>query len=142
MVGIDVFAQVPNLPEDNWVWSSQNVINMHLPEMWGFIQFSNASINTTTFVPDPYPFFYRSHNSIIVSAEWPSMFGCTNIIVYKLDQLANFIICFNDIQTLDFEIYIAASVLRGKEICSGQRVSIAYDVLIAILIIYLQVFHP
>jgi len=27
-------------PEDNWVWSPQGVINMHLPEMWGFIQFS------------------------------------------------------------------------------------------------------
>lgn len=27
-------------PEDNWVWSPQGVINMHYPEMWGFIQFS------------------------------------------------------------------------------------------------------
>ena len=28
-------------PEDNWVWSPQGVINMHLPEMWGFVQFSD-----------------------------------------------------------------------------------------------------
>ncbi len=28
------------LPEDNWVWSPQGVINMHYPEMWGFVQFS------------------------------------------------------------------------------------------------------
>lgn len=28
------------LPEYNWVWSAQNEINMHLPEMWGYIQFS------------------------------------------------------------------------------------------------------
>jgi solute:Na+ symporter, SSS family len=28
------------LPEDNWVWSPQGLINMHYPEMWGFIQFS------------------------------------------------------------------------------------------------------
>ena len=27
-----VFAQIPNVPEDNWVWSSQDAINMHLPE--------------------------------------------------------------------------------------------------------------
>lgn len=25
-------AQIPNVPEDNWVWSSQDAINMHLPE--------------------------------------------------------------------------------------------------------------
>lgn len=28
-------------PEDNWVWSPQGLINMHYPEMWGFIQFSD-----------------------------------------------------------------------------------------------------
>jgi len=27
-------------PEDNWVWSPQGLINMHYPEMWGFVQFS------------------------------------------------------------------------------------------------------
>jgi len=27
-------------PEDNWVWSPQGVINMHYPEMWGYVQFS------------------------------------------------------------------------------------------------------
>ncbi|MBN1998223.1 carbohydrate-binding family 9-like protein, partial [candidate division KSB1 bacterium] len=28
-------------PEDNWVWSPQGVVNMHYPEMWGFVQFSD-----------------------------------------------------------------------------------------------------
>lgn len=28
------------LPEDNWVWSPQGIIDMHYPEMWGFLQFS------------------------------------------------------------------------------------------------------
>lgn len=28
-------------PEDNWVWSPQGVVNMHYPEMWGFVQFVN-----------------------------------------------------------------------------------------------------
>jgi hypothetical protein len=27
------------LPEDNWVWSPQGLINMHYPEMWGIVQF-------------------------------------------------------------------------------------------------------
>jgi hypothetical protein len=29
------------LPEHNWVWSPQGVINIHYPEMWGFVQFSD-----------------------------------------------------------------------------------------------------
>jgi len=28
------------LPEDNWVWSPQDAINMHMPEMWGVVEFS------------------------------------------------------------------------------------------------------
>ncbi|KAK2568818.1 hypothetical protein P5673_006856 [Acropora cervicornis] len=44
------YEKVPNVPEDNWVWSSQGAINMHLPERWGFIQFSTDAVNTTQFV--------------------------------------------------------------------------------------------
>ena len=29
------------LPEYNWVWSNQKAINMHIPEHWGYIEFSN-----------------------------------------------------------------------------------------------------
>lgn len=29
-----------NLPEHNWVWSPQGVINMHYPERWGYVFFS------------------------------------------------------------------------------------------------------
>jgi len=34
-------ANGKTLPENNWVWSPQGVINMHLPERWGYLQFSN-----------------------------------------------------------------------------------------------------
>ncbi len=27
--------------EDNWVWSPQGIVNMHYPEMWGFVQFAS-----------------------------------------------------------------------------------------------------
>lgn len=27
-------------PEDNWVWSPQGAVNMHRPEHWGFVRFS------------------------------------------------------------------------------------------------------
>jgi hypothetical protein len=29
------------LPEDNWTWVPQGVINIHYPEMWGYVQFSD-----------------------------------------------------------------------------------------------------
>lgn len=33
-------ANGKNLPEHNWVWSPQGVINMHFPERWGYLFFS------------------------------------------------------------------------------------------------------
>ncbi len=32
------------LPEHNWVWSPQGVINMHEPEHWGFVKFSEKKV--------------------------------------------------------------------------------------------------
>ncbi|MBN2829455.1 MAG: carbohydrate-binding family 9-like protein [Candidatus Cloacimonetes bacterium] len=32
-----------NAPEHNWVWSPQGLINMHYPELWGFVEFSDSS---------------------------------------------------------------------------------------------------
>ena len=31
------------LPEHNWVWSPQGLINMHYPERWGYLNFSTAA---------------------------------------------------------------------------------------------------
>lgn len=40
-------------PEHNWVWSPQAGIDMHRPERWGYVQFSDASPGVADFVPDP-----------------------------------------------------------------------------------------
>ena len=42
-------------PEYNWVWSPQGLINMHYPERWGYIQFSDikAGEGTVEFMADP-----------------------------------------------------------------------------------------
>jgi len=32
------------LPENNWVWSPQMVINMHEPEKWGYVYFSDKEV--------------------------------------------------------------------------------------------------
>ena len=41
--------------EDNWVWSPQGLIDMHYPEMWGFVQFATDEVGSRTrrFEPDP-----------------------------------------------------------------------------------------
>jgi hypothetical protein len=31
--------KVAGRPEDNWVWAPQGVVNMHLPEHWGYVRF-------------------------------------------------------------------------------------------------------
>ncbi|PRP81635.1 hypothetical protein PROFUN_01142 [Planoprotostelium fungivorum] len=43
------YVKVPNVAEDNWVWSPQQVIDMHQPERWGFLQFSDAKPGEDSF---------------------------------------------------------------------------------------------
>lgn len=35
------YRKVPGTPEYNWVWSPQHAIDMHRPEWWGVLQFSD-----------------------------------------------------------------------------------------------------
>ena len=46
------------LPEDNWVWSPQGLINVHYPEMWGFVQFADKMVGT---VEDSFVFHPEEH---------------------------------------------------------------------------------
>jgi hypothetical protein len=48
-------ATAKPLPEDNWVWSPQAAINMHMPERWGFVQFADvpAGGRAAPFVENP-----------------------------------------------------------------------------------------
>jgi hypothetical protein len=47
---IDPATEKP-FPENNWVWSPQGAINMHMPERWGIVQFSGILVGegTATF---------------------------------------------------------------------------------------------
>jgi Carbohydrate family 9 binding domain-like len=36
------YVKVPKTPEDNWVWSPQGVVNMHVPAQWGYVEFAGA----------------------------------------------------------------------------------------------------
>ncbi|MEM1320522.1 MAG: carbohydrate-binding family 9-like protein [Bacteroidota bacterium] len=44
-----------SLPENNWVWSPTGQINMHMPEQWGYVQFSalEAGAGEEAFVDQP-----------------------------------------------------------------------------------------
>jgi hypothetical protein len=34
------YRKMPGKPEDNWVWSPQGLINMHVPDRWGYVEFA------------------------------------------------------------------------------------------------------
>lgn len=36
------YEKVPDTKEDNWVWSPQGEIDMHVPEKWGYVRFSSS----------------------------------------------------------------------------------------------------
>jgi hypothetical protein len=36
------YGKVPKTKEDNWVWSPQGVVNMHIPEHWGRVKFTSG----------------------------------------------------------------------------------------------------
>jgi len=42
----DGYLRKDGPPCDNWVWSPQGVINMHIPEMWGHVIFSDVVVGT------------------------------------------------------------------------------------------------
>jgi hypothetical protein len=37
------YEKVPDVPEDNWVWSPQGEIDMHIPGRWGSVQFAGPA---------------------------------------------------------------------------------------------------
>lgn len=51
-----------NLPEHNWVWSPQGVINMHYPERWGYLFFKKPEAgNTAADYSIPYSEKQKKH---------------------------------------------------------------------------------
>ena len=48
-----LYEKIPKMPEDNWVWSPQGVIDMHRPERWGYVQFSTHPPGAASYRADP-----------------------------------------------------------------------------------------
>ncbi len=45
------YRRIPETREDNWVWSKQDAIDMHRPQYWGRVQFSEAPPGTVAYEP-------------------------------------------------------------------------------------------
>jgi len=39
------YHKLPGKKEDNWVWSPQGIIDMHVPEKWGYVQFTRKKLS-------------------------------------------------------------------------------------------------
>jgi len=63
------YIKVPNVPEDNWVWSPQQVIDMHQPERWGFLQFSDRPVGQAQFSFDRLAYDTQQVLSFLYSAQ-------------------------------------------------------------------------
>jgi len=37
------YVKIAGRPEDNWVWSPQGEINMHIPDRWGYVRFTGEN---------------------------------------------------------------------------------------------------
>ncbi len=47
------YVKLPGRPEHNWVWSPQGIIDMHRPEQWGYVQFSDQVSGPDLYSPNP-----------------------------------------------------------------------------------------
>jgi hypothetical protein len=48
-------------PEANWVWSPQGLVNMHFPEQWGFVRFSEQVVGSNAKTDFELPQEYVAH---------------------------------------------------------------------------------
>lgn len=51
----------PPKREDNWVWSPQGLVNMHFPEQWGFVRFSQEPAGPDAELEFELPPEYAAH---------------------------------------------------------------------------------
>ncbi len=68
--------------ENNWVWSPQGVIDMHRPETWGFLQFSDVVVGTSE---EPFAF----NNDELVKWELYSIYHAQKLYRSKTGVYAN-----------------------------------------------------
>lgn len=69
------------LPENNWVWSPQGVVNMHIPEHWGYVEFMAPDSDVKlSRVKTPRFWVWTSEHKMRSAAYWDSTFSLLNEI--------------------------------------------------------------
>ncbi|MBZ0258722.1 hypothetical protein K8I31_21835, partial [bacterium] len=72
------YKKVPRRREDNWIWSPQGIVDMHRPEKWALLQFSDKEPGSDTFKPDEsmtarkvlYDLYYQQRDFHHVKHAW------------------------------------------------------------------------
>lgn len=76
------------LPEYNWVWSNQTMINMHAPENWGYLQFTEQEIATdVSFIRDEDEAIKQVAFSLFLKGRYLKIPGIADFEHYKEQQL-------------------------------------------------------
>jgi hypothetical protein len=79
-------------PEDNWVWSPQGVVNMHYPEMWGYVQFSQEIVGS-------------KKASFVEKSEETAKWFLRQIYYRERNYIAKNETYTNDLKKLEIEVY-------------------------------------
>jgi thiamine biosynthesis lipoprotein ApbE len=84
------------LAEDNWVWSPQGAINMHMPERWGYVQFAETPASpSASFVDDPNErvkwalrrLYYRQRNYRAANGTYATTLDALNASDIRVDGI-------------------------------------------------------
>jgi len=85
------------IAEDNWVWSPQGAIDMHMPERWGYVQFSDtrAGSGADAFIADPNErvkwalrrLYYRQRRYRAASGTYASTLDALNVSSIRVDGI-------------------------------------------------------
>lgn len=91
---------------DNWVWSPMYVIDVHHPEMWGFLQFSTDTPNTTAPIHNiEWTPRYVAHELYYAQVAYFSVYGRYSTDVVELQPFANYNVTLNGECTLSIDIW-------------------------------------
>jgi hypothetical protein len=114
------------LPENNWVWTPQGAVNMHMPERWGLVQFSRVAAGggTEAFVEDPNErvrwalrrLYYRQRDHRAASGSYASTLDALAAGDIRVDGLA-----FQPVLSTSASAYeITALGFRGAVVSINQ----------------------
>ncbi|KAA3439786.1 carbohydrate-binding family 9-like protein [Rufibacter hautae] len=109
------------LPEHNWVWSPQGVVNMHFPERWGYLHFTKQKAGTQKVAFSlPYPeqqknylwlVYYRQkefHAKHKQYAGSPALLNLQNAGAIEIDGQANQLL----VQATDYQF---TATIKGPD---------------------------